>query len=129
MLGNFATPYAPRAIRWLCVQAVRIANGLDPDPDVPWSAALLCVTPDPHLSLDLTDAPTALRTWVGDDQARRAAFERLRAGLPFMFAVTDWSGRYVLAVWPVVIPPRVHAPHTRAEAADGSTRRGTGSLW
>ncbi|MFE3510586.1 hypothetical protein [Streptomyces sp. NPDC059129] len=58
VLGTFATPYAARALRWLCVQAVRIANGLDPDPDVPWSAALMCVTPDPCPSPDPVDVPT-----------------------------------------------------------------------
>ncbi|MCM2388584.1 hypothetical protein [Streptomyces albipurpureus] len=99
VLGRFTTPYAGRALRWTCVQASRIANGLDPDPDVPWSSTLICMSPDDWL--DLGDAPTRLRNWVADEESRLAAYRQLRGGAPFALTASDWSGRYVLTVSPV----------------------------
>ncbi|MCM2388588.1 hypothetical protein [Streptomyces albipurpureus] len=99
VLGRFATPYAGRALRWTCVQASRIANGLDPDPDVPWSSTLICMDPDDWL--DLGDAPTQIRNWVADQESRLAAYRQLLDGAPFTLTASDWSGRYVLTVSPV----------------------------
>ncbi|MFE3017743.1 hypothetical protein [Streptomyces sp. NPDC059256] len=96
VLGRFNTPYAGRALRWTCVQASRIANGLDPDPDVPWSTALTCI--DPNDWLDLGDVPTQLRNWVADEEGRVAVYRRLRDGDSFTLTASDWSGRYVLVV-------------------------------
>ncbi|MFD9716805.1 hypothetical protein [Streptomyces sp. NPDC059076] len=98
-LGAFVTPYAARAVRWLCVQAERLANGLDPDPDVPWSAALFSVDARTALDLDLGDAPTLLRAWIADEDARREIVQDLKAGHEFSLEAADWTGRYKLTAW------------------------------
>ncbi|MEU5402115.1 hypothetical protein ABZ348_22795 [Streptomyces sp. NPDC005963] len=100
ILGVFVTPYAARAMRWLCVQAVRIANGLDLEPDVPWSAALISIDARLTLDLDLGDAPTTLRAWVADEDARRPIVQNLKAGQPFSLEVADWAGRYEFTARP-----------------------------
>ncbi|MCM2388710.1 hypothetical protein [Streptomyces albipurpureus] len=102
VLGAFATPHVGRALRWLCVQAVRIANGLDPDPEVPWSGALICL--EPVGGLELGDVSTQLRNWVADEDSRFAAYRQLRRGDPFTLTASDWAGRYALTVWPVIVP-------------------------
>lgn len=105
-LGVFVTPYAARAVRWLCVQAVRIANGLDPDPDVPWSASLISIDARLTLDLDLGDVPTRLRTWVADEDARHRVVQDLKAGRPFALEVADWAGQYRLTARPRRISTR-----------------------
>ncbi|WP_329028134.1 hypothetical protein [Streptomyces sp. NBC_00690] len=100
VLGTFVSPYAARAMRWLCVQAVFIANGLNPDPDVPWSAGLISIDARSTLDLDLGDAPARLRAWVADEDARHPIVQDLKAGQSFRLDVADWSGRYELTAWP-----------------------------
>lgn len=102
VLGAFATPFVRRALRWLSVQAVRIANGLDPDPEVPWSGTLICV--EPAAGLELGDVPTRLRSWVKDEEARHTAHRQLLDGAPYTLTVSDWTGRYLLTVSPVSVP-------------------------
>ncbi|MFC5720861.1 hypothetical protein ACFP1Z_11855 [Streptomyces gamaensis] len=107
VLGTLPTPFLGRALRWLRRQAVRIADGLDPDPDT---------APSPHGALhkvntefQLGDAPAELRAWANDDRSRQAAYDQLRGGTPFALTATDHTGRYVLAAWPVDVPARLDA--------------------
>lgn len=127
VLGALATPYLGRVIRWVRQQAVRVADGLDPDPQTPWCGALRgveCATINA-----LGDAPTVLRQWARSDEARQAAYEALRAGVPFSLATADHTGRYVLAVWPVDVPvtavtgPSGAAPPTNTRPDRNSHRK------
>ncbi|MCM2393943.1 hypothetical protein [Streptomyces albipurpureus] len=115
-LGAFATPYVRRALRWLSVQAVRIANGLDPDPEVPWSGALICL--EPVAGLELNDVSTQLRDWVMNEEFRHIAYRRLKGGSPFTLTASDWTGRYVLTVWPVRVPASHIANGDASSAGD-----------
>ncbi|WP_228388535.1 hypothetical protein, partial [Streptomyces jumonjinensis] len=89
-------------------QAVRIADRLDPAPDVPWRQAL-CPVP-PAINAEHGDAPTALRNWAGDDAIRQAAYRRLRDGQPVISTFGDHTGRYTLIVWPVPVRPASPLP-------------------
>ncbi|MFI6641819.1 hypothetical protein [Streptomyces sp. NPDC050504] len=108
VLGTFRTPYPGRAVRWLSAQALRVADGLDPDPGVGWLApeqrGALVTSPE----LDrLPSAPAALRAWCADEAGRRTAYERLREGRPVVVEAVDHTGAYVLWAVPVEAPIRV----------------------
>lgn len=102
VLGTFPTPFVGRALRWLRWQALRIADGLDPEPDTTPSlrGALR------RVEVGLGDVPTALRNWANTDSSRQVAYHRLREGEPFLLVTDDPTGRYVLAARPVDVPAR-----------------------
>jgi hypothetical protein len=92
------------AVRWLCGQATRIADGLDPDPAAAWhSAALL------RMPASLPDAARDLRAWRDDMKRQEEAMHQLARGEPFILTVCDLSGRYTLAIWPITNSPESSA--------------------
>ncbi|MGX2995016.1 hypothetical protein JNUCC64_12070 [Streptomyces sp. JNUCC 64] len=96
-LGTFTSPYPGRALRWLRKQAVRIADGLDPDPDTGpiHPTALNAIEFPDHESPG--DAPTRLRAWaLHEDHA--PAIHRLRAGGTVRIIAAEHGERYVLTV-------------------------------
>ncbi|MFH8472640.1 hypothetical protein [Streptomyces sp. NPDC018000] len=92
---------SPRlALRWLHGQAVRLANGLDPDQGTPWiSPYVLRPVPSP-----VPDAPTALRARAADDQRQDEALQRLAAGIEFEFITGDGTCWYGLTARPLCVP-------------------------
>ncbi|MEV3869932.1 hypothetical protein [Streptomyces sp. NPDC049906] len=103
VLGSFASPCPGRVLRWLRRQAVRIANGLDPDPLVLPSVSAAVLRPD-RCGQRIGDVPTDLRAWAEDERPRRAARHRLLAGNPFLLVSVDHTGWYALTAWPVRAP-------------------------
>ncbi|PJE93890.1 hypothetical protein CUT44_32390 [Streptomyces carminius] len=104
LLGSRTLPNRRLALRWLCGQARRIADGLDPDPAVSaWAAdGVLASVPG-----QWTDAPTELRLWCGSEVRQEEAADRLAEGLPFQLTAADHTGAYTLRAWPAgVIAPR-----------------------
>ncbi|MCI0383801.1 hypothetical protein [Streptomyces sp. CNQ085] len=145
LLGGYAGPSGVLALRWLCGQARRIADGLDPDPlTARWAAeGTLGRVPDlPERPGRGADVPAELRRWCSDEEEQQAAAERLAQGLSFRLTTADHTGSYTLRVWPVgVIVPRsgtspltyVRWPHRlppwspEPRPAAPSPRRGTGA--
>lgn len=109
VLGTFQTPFVGRALRWLRRQALRIADGLDPEPDATPSLCGALRRVESAIEFGLGDVPTALRNWANTDSSRQVAYYRLRGGEPFLLVTDDPMGRYVLAAWPVNIPARPDA--------------------
>ncbi|GAA3856187.1 hypothetical protein GCM10023084_07610 [Streptomyces lacrimifluminis] len=105
-LGTFQTISPKLALRWLGTQALRIADGLDPDPaSSPWFSGRTCeATPT-------RDAPAELRMWRADVEHQRAARECIKGGDPLFVVVRDMDCRYTLSVWPVRVPVPDIAPH------------------
>ncbi|AXQ55618.1 hypothetical protein ACPCK9_16205 [Streptomyces koyangensis] len=99
-LGGTVAPSRCLALRWLRGQALRIADGLDPDPDSAW-APPGPLWPTPHSG---ADAPTQLRCWAADVGLQEAASRRLADGVPYGFLARDASGWYRLYARPVRIP-------------------------
>ncbi|MGX2996080.1 hypothetical protein JNUCC64_17655 [Streptomyces sp. JNUCC 64] len=97
VLGAFASPYPGRVLRWLRGQALRIADGLDPDPSAWMNPQVLFPDPDAHPG----DVPATLRDWALRDGVRNEARRRLLAGEPFAFLSSDHSGAYALTAWPL----------------------------
>jgi hypothetical protein len=98
-LGTFSSPYPGRVLRWLRAQALRIADGLDPDPGT--AACPLALRPDPAAPVrHLGDAPTELRDWASGDGRRLEARRVLADGRPFLFVSADYTGWYALIAWP-----------------------------
>ncbi|MFE0425215.1 hypothetical protein [Streptomyces sp. NPDC058953] len=100
-LGTFETPYPGRALRWTSVQARRIADRLDPDPDTPWATGALRRLPE--YADDTGDAPTELRRWAAPELIG-AAYHRLRDGHPVTLAASDHTGRYAVTITPLPDP-------------------------
>ncbi|MFI6639558.1 hypothetical protein [Streptomyces sp. NPDC050504] len=102
VLGSFRSSYVGLVVRWLVVQAHRVADGLDPAPDVRWvrpgHRGVLVSSP---VWDRLPSAPGALRAWCGDRVGRRVVCGRLREGLPVVVEVADHTGAYALRVVPV----------------------------
>ncbi|MGW6455047.1 hypothetical protein ACWF94_03830 [Streptomyces sp. NPDC055078] len=110
VLGTFASPYPGRVLRWLRKQAVRIADGLDPDPaSVPWPAAL---RPGPSAHTGNGDVASVFRDWANDDGPPDEARRRLVTGNPVLLVGADVTGWYALAAWPVAAPARIASPGT-----------------
>ncbi|MCC3767577.1 hypothetical protein [Streptomyces sp. UNOC14_S4] len=107
VLGNFQTPFVGRALRWLRRQALRIADGLDPEPEA--TPSLCGGLRRVELATEFGDVPTALRTWANAEWTRQIAYDRLRDGEQFLLVTEDLTGRYVLAAWPVTVPARPDA--------------------
>nr|WSZ97435.1 hypothetical protein OH820_18820 [Streptomyces sp. NBC_00857] len=106
LLGTRQTTSPDRALRWLCGQARRIADGLDPDPCAAWiprSALVPVADPGP-------DVAAELRFWCGDLAEQEAARKRLAVGEEFRLSVQDANGRYTLSARP--LPEYVPAPPT-----------------
>ncbi|MGX2997201.1 hypothetical protein JNUCC64_23545 [Streptomyces sp. JNUCC 64] len=100
VLGSFTSPYPGRVLRWLRKQALRIADGLDPDPSATaCPVTLLHVDPDAHPH----DVPATLRDWAHRDGTRAEARRRLLAGEPFALLSSDHSGAYALTAWPLSV--------------------------
>ncbi|MGW9364984.1 hypothetical protein ACWG43_14135 [Streptomyces albidoflavus] len=98
-LGGTVAPIRCLALRWLRGQAVRIADGLDPDPDSAWAPpGTLWPT-----TQDSSDAPSQLRSWAADLGVQEAASRCLADGVPYGFLARDASGWYRLYARPVRI--------------------------
>ncbi|MFE7131196.1 hypothetical protein ACFVIM_10085 [Streptomyces sp. NPDC057638] len=111
VLGTLRTRSQDTALTWLRMQALRLADGLDPDPDrAPW--ATRCErTPVP-------DAPTEIRVWATDPAEDRAARTRLDQGVAVSVVIPDGPDRYTLAISPrparvLYIRPFFHPHPTR----------------
>ncbi|WP_158857671.1 hypothetical protein [Streptomyces sp. NRRL B-1347] len=122
VLGSLKTPYLGIVMRWVGAQAHRIADGLDPAPDVWWlkdkknekKSKAIRALPLPEWA---PDVPAELRAWCADRARRQEAYERLRAGWPFMLSAADHTGVYTVWVVPVDVPaderpdePPIRAP-------------------
>ncbi|MCM2389354.1 hypothetical protein [Streptomyces albipurpureus] len=111
VLAEYQSPFIRAAVRWLATQALRIADGLDPHPRMRWfPTGALRIIPD-HIGDQLDDVPAQLRAWAGSADERRATYQRLRNGDPFALIVSDHSGVYVLALWPVAMAATPTTPH------------------
>lgn len=121
VLGTFRTPYPGRMVKWLSTQALRIADGLDPDPEVRWldPAQRGALVTSPELNR-LPSAPAALRAWCADEGGRRVAYERLCEGWPVMVEAADHTGTYVL--WAVAVEPPIRVRSHRREYATAAGR-------
>ncbi|RLU86238.1 hypothetical protein CTZ27_24990 [Streptomyces griseocarneus] len=106
VLGIFPTPFVGRALRWLRGQALRIADGLDPDPQATPALRGALRSAESATEFRFGDAPTALRNWANAEWTRQAAYDQLRGGEQFHLVAEDATGRYVLAAWPVDVPAR-----------------------
>jgi hypothetical protein len=92
---------SPRqALLWMRVQALRIANGLDPDPrSSPWARQV-----PGAVDSGSSDGPARLRIWADTVGRERAVRDQLRDGIPVTFTVTDGAnGTFRLAIWPVAV--------------------------
>lgn len=104
VLATLQTPYLGVVVRWLKIQAHRIADGLDPAPDVPWlESERRALVTGQHLD-QAHSAPAELRAWCADESGRQLAFDRLRHGQPFTLGAADHTGTYCLWVVPVDVP-------------------------
>ncbi|MFE7132769.1 hypothetical protein ACFVIM_18115 [Streptomyces sp. NPDC057638] len=84
------------ALRWLQLQAVRIADLLDPDPRVsPWVTASMRQGRVP-----VPDAPTEIRVWSSARDEERAARDRLARGVAVSVVIPDGPDRYTFAIHP-----------------------------
>ncbi|MEV7088858.1 hypothetical protein AB0O07_23730 [Streptomyces sp. NPDC093085] len=89
-----------RTLSFLRCQALRIADGLDPDPQSLWAPRGTLVP----VGLPVPDAPTELRCWCDDFVAQEKARNQLLAGTEFTFRAADHTGRYLLTALPVPAP-------------------------
>ncbi|ESP99037.1 hypothetical protein EES44_26800 [Streptomyces sp. ADI96-15] len=105
-LGGTVAPTRGLALRWLRGQALRFADGLDPDPDSAW-APPGTLWPTPHT---VPDAPTQLRFWAANVGLQEAASRRLADGVPYGFLARDASSWYRLYARPVHIPSALTPP-------------------
>ncbi|MFI1017549.1 hypothetical protein [Streptomyces sp. NPDC020965] len=113
VLGTCRTISPKLALRWLCAQARRIADRLDPDPEV-CSWARPVTGPDRGSG---PDGPTGLRRWADDIEGDRAARDQLTGGAPLTLTVDDGpNGVFRLAIWPVTVRP-VPEPEISAAAS------------
>lgn len=97
VLGAVETVSPELALRWLTRQALRIADGLDPDPRrTEWLPVAFAREVPPGW-----DAPATLRGWAGDPLAREVALARLKRDARPLFVVgEDHDCRYTLSVSP-----------------------------
>lgn len=110
VLGAFRTPDLGLMLGWLSGQALRIADGLDPAPDVRWLDPAQRGALMTSAKLDeLPSAPAELRAWCASAAEHRTAYDRLRAGQPFELRVADHTGTYSL----LAVPYASAGPHPR----------------
>jgi hypothetical protein len=111
VLDTFRTRSQGLALTWLRKQALRIADGLDPDPDhAPWATR--------SAGIPVPDAPTELRVWATGPAEEHAARSRLDQGGPVSVVVPDGPDRYTLAICPqrarlLLVLPHFHLPARR----------------
>ncbi|MFR9723762.1 hypothetical protein ACL02R_10410 [Streptomyces sp. MS19] len=87
-LGAHAAVSRRLVLWWLRGQALRVADGLDPDPArgrYPGAMAVVSSVPG-------RDAPTMLRRWAADLGRQEQAAWYLAAGVQFRLAVQDGDG-------------------------------------
>ncbi|MFF0449685.1 hypothetical protein ACFYT4_25290 [Streptomyces sp. NPDC004609] len=122
ILGSFASPYPGRVLRWMRDQALRLADGLDPDPATsPIHPRALTPVPYPLTGL-FGDAPAHLRAWALKDGLRNQARRQLAAGTPLLIVTTDHTGWYALTAWPVPNPAPCPCRITLPQAITGRGR-------
>jgi hypothetical protein len=100
-LGRFTSPSHGRVLRWLRAQALRIADGLDPDPATTPHPTALRPVPAPT---GTGDVPAELRQWAHGHGHRSRARRNLGHGLPFLLVSADHTGLYALMAWPLPTP-------------------------
>ncbi|MFE7131397.1 hypothetical protein ACFVIM_11095 [Streptomyces sp. NPDC057638] len=93
VLDTLRTRSQDIALIWLRKQALRLADGLDPDPArAPW--ATRCER------IPVPDAPTEIRVWAADPAEDHAARARLDQGVAVSVVIPDGPDRYTLAISP-----------------------------
>ncbi|AXG77526.1 hypothetical protein DVK44_07240 [Streptomyces paludis] len=117
VLGARRTYTPEGALRWLCGQAQRIADGLDPDPYAAWAA--YCGPVLVPVGARVPDVPSALRAWCDDPRRQDAARRRLVCGDTLTVSTADDSGRYTLTV----VPTRLTEADVAECRARGRRRR------
>ncbi|MFB7482142.1 hypothetical protein ACFUEM_21585 [Streptomyces anulatus] len=124
-LGGVALPNRRLVLRWLRRQALRLADGhgCDPVRAAPW----LGVRDVRPVTFHGSDAPEALRAWVGDHGSQDHAMNTLASGRPALLTVVDpFVGlRVTLGAWPVDLcgwvaaaAPTNHPYPTRTETEE-----------
>lgn len=125
ILGDETIGSAKLALRWLHDQAVRIANGLDPE-QIPGPSAG-DMTPAARLLARITDpagdVPAELRAWAADPAAQQIAREELTVTGRTRISVRDSSGRYWLAAQRVTDPAQLPALAMTPGPPDADRRR------
>lgn len=129
VLGEEQVLTSKLALRWLCHQALWIADGLDPAPET-WQVDRAYVkATDP-----VGDVPTELRVWAEDDAVQQLAREELAAIGRVRLEVRDASGSYWLTAQRIAqpsppVPPAapagtdLHRPRHRGPGRRGRLRR------
>ncbi|MEV7283721.1 hypothetical protein AB0O01_03990 [Streptomyces sp. NPDC093252] len=108
VIGRYGSAFVRLVLGWTVMGALRIADGLDPDPGVPWCAPRTLVRVAGAVAA-AGDVPTVLRRWSRSEGDQCAALRQLMGGDPWALIVSDdISGLYSLTVWPVTareVPP------------------------
>ncbi|MFF4934981.1 hypothetical protein ACFY2H_39930 [Streptomyces griseofuscus] len=95
-LGTFDTISPKLALRWIKYEALRIANGLDPDPlTADWPLGIQTCATEPTL-----DAPTVLRKWAGHPLTQETALEQIKDGRRLFVVARDADCCYTLSICP-----------------------------
>lgn len=101
---------SPRlALRWMRVQARRLAARLAPEPGTPWlRGAPLHAAPAPGTAPNFPGCPAApdpasvLRTWQGDGDEQARALDEVSAGGLYLLPVPDDDVLYTLSARPLL---------------------------
>ena len=106
-LGGYWADTPQAAVRWLCAQAVRLADRLDPQPGQGWAQGnagkALRRLPD-ELPEDWPDPGQTLRGWCTDEKQRQETAHSLMNGEPFILATRDCTAFYSLTARPALLP-------------------------
>ncbi|MEU6876072.1 MULTISPECIES: hypothetical protein [unclassified Streptomyces] len=116
-LGGTTTRSARVALVRLRGQALRIADGLDPDPGTWWlgNGGLVRLPDAPEA---LPDAPAELRAWVVSSVHQDDALDQLVNGFPLVLRVTDrWSGCWFELTARSLVPVPAAPPYRRTAPA------------
>ncbi|MFE1129585.1 hypothetical protein ACFW6R_23265 [Streptomyces albidoflavus] len=116
-LGGTTTRNARVALVRLRGQALRIADGLDPDPGTWWlpNGGLVRLPDAPEA---LPDAPADLRAWVSSSVHQDDALDQLVNGFPLVLRVADrWSGCWFELAARSLVPVPVTPPYRRTAPA------------
>ncbi|KLJ03218.1 hypothetical protein ABZ114_23840 [Streptomyces albidoflavus] len=100
-LGGTLAPTRRLALRWLRGQALRLAEGLDPDPRT------TRLPPDTLRPAPRTaeHAPSQLRFWAADLAYAEEATGCLATGYPYRFTAREGPAWYQLTARPLLAPP------------------------
>ncbi|MFJ2080246.1 hypothetical protein [Streptomyces anulatus] len=100
-LGGVALPNRRLVLRWLRRQALRLADGHGRY--LPTAAPWLGARDVRPVTFHGSDAPEALRAWVGDHGSQDHAINTLASGGPALLTVVDpvVGLRVTLGAWPV----------------------------